>query len=53
MHNFGLQKTNEKQAEKLIKAYQVAEAAEKEEEHDENNEIDEELESKHLEEFIN
>ena len=40
MHNFGLQKQNEKQAEKLIKAYQVAEAAEKEEEHDENNEID-------------
>ena len=52
MHNFGLQKQNEKQAEKLIKAYQVAEAEEKEE-HDENNEIDEELENKHLEEFIN
>ena len=54
MHNFGVQnKANEKQAEKLLKAYQLAEAAEKEEQPEDGKEIDEELEAKHLEEFIN
>ena len=53
MHNYDIQnKANEKTAEKLLKAYQMAEEAEKEDNEEGEKEIDEDLETKYLEEFI-